>query len=98
MCTIPAWSPRSTEALADYYTFLQQAGFSSTWIRTDYRFESLAEAESLTRFFFGDELARTLEQQCAAVVENGWVILPECTGIWWLDVDETSRRKRRQDQ
>jgi ubiquinone/menaquinone biosynthesis C-methylase UbiE len=68
-----------TEALADYYAFLEGEGFSSTWIRTDYRFESLAEAEELTRFFFGDELAQ-------AVVENKWVILPECTGIWWLDV------------
>ena len=83
-----------TEALAAYYGFLEETGFRSTWIRTDYQFESLAEAESLIRFFFGDELARTLGQQCAAVVENEWVILPECTGIWWLDIDETSRRRR----
>jgi ubiquinone/menaquinone biosynthesis C-methylase UbiE len=70
-----------TETLADYYAFLEKEGFCSTWIRTDYRFESLAEAEALTRFFFGDELAQT-------VVENEWVILPECTGIWWLDVSK----------
>jgi ubiquinone/menaquinone biosynthesis C-methylase UbiE len=69
-----------SEGLADYYAFLEAGGFSSTWIRTDYRFDSLEEAESLTRFFFGDELA-------ALVVEYKWVILPECTGIWWLDVD-----------
>ena len=66
-----------SQALAAYYAFLEQEqGFSYTWIRTDYKFESLAEAEALSRFFFGDELA---EQ----VVNNNWVILPECTGIWW---------------
>jgi ubiquinone/menaquinone biosynthesis C-methylase UbiE len=70
--------------MADYYAFLEQEGFGSTWIRTDYRFESLAEAEALTRFFFGDELA-------AQVVEKAWVILPECTGIWWLHINEESR-------
>lgn len=65
------------QALADYYAFLEQEhGFSHTWLRTDYQFASLAEAEELTRFFFGNELA-------GQVVENEWVILPECTGIWW---------------
>jgi ubiquinone/menaquinone biosynthesis C-methylase UbiE len=69
-----------TEGLAAYYRFLEEKGFSSTWIRTDYQFVSLDEAETLIRFFFGDELA-------AQVVKNKWVILPECTGIWWLTVD-----------
>jgi ubiquinone/menaquinone biosynthesis C-methylase UbiE len=69
-----------TVTLADYYSYLETAGFASTWIRTDYRFVSLDEAEALTRFFFGNELA-------AQVVENEWVILPECTGIWWFHVD-----------
>jgi len=64
------------EALADFYRWLKdEQGFSATWIRTDYQFESLEEAERLTRFFFGDELAK-------AVVENDWVMLPECTGVW----------------
>ena len=71
--------PHRLESLSDYYAFLEAEGFGSTWIRTDYRFESLAEAEELTRFFFGDELA-------TQVVEREWVILPECTGIWWLHV------------
>ena len=75
-----------TVTLADYYTYLGAEGFASTWIRTDYRFVSLNEAEALTRFFFGDELA---EQ----VLEHEWVILPECTGIWWLDVEEASQRR-----
>jgi len=67
-----------TDGLTAYYSLLEKEhGFSSTWIRTDYRFESLSEAEELTRFFFGDELADR-------VVREGLVILPECTGIWWL--------------
>jgi ubiquinone/menaquinone biosynthesis C-methylase UbiE len=66
--------------LGAYYGWLgREHNFSSTWIRTDYRFKSLEEAERLTRFFFGDELA-------AEVVEQNWTILPECTGIWWLKV------------
>ena len=69
-----------TDALAAYYTFLEEEhGFSSTLIRTDYRFDSLSEAEELTRFFFGGVLADR-------VAEEGLVILPECTGIWWLTI------------
>jgi ubiquinone/menaquinone biosynthesis C-methylase UbiE len=74
-----------TEGLAAYYRYLEETGFDSTWIRTDFQFASLDEAEALIRFFFGDELA-------TQVVENEWVILPECTGIWWLDVDEGSSK------
>lgn len=71
-----------TEGLTAFYRWLEtEQGFSSTSIRTDYRFESLAEAESLARFFFGDELANT-------VVEKNWVILPECTGVWWRQVSD----------
>lgn len=69
-----------TEGLAEFYAWLEhEQGFSGTWIRTDYQFESLDEAERLTRFFFGDDLANT-------VVQNNWVILPECTGVWWKTV------------
>jgi len=72
-------APRCAGLLAEYYDFLEQVGYHSSWIRTDYRFESLAEAEALVRFFFGDDLA-------GQVVERGSVILPECTGLWWLQV------------
>jgi ubiquinone/menaquinone biosynthesis C-methylase UbiE len=67
-----------TDALASLYACLEaEYDFISAWIRTDYQFQSLDEAEGLSRFFFGDTLA---EQ----VLQNQWVILPECTGIWWL--------------
>jgi len=69
-------TPHPPEELVPYFDHLEANGFSSTWIRTDYRFDSLAEAKTLTRFFFGDELAHE-------VVERDWIVLPECTGIWW---------------
>src|SRR5574341_1234608 len=71
-------TPCPPEHLEEYYHYLETSGFASTWIRTDYRFASLAEAEALTRFFFGDGLAQK-------VVEQGWITLPECTGIWWRE-------------
>lgn len=66
-----------TPELAAYYRWLEsEKGFSSTWIRTDYQFSTVPEAEELIRFFFGDELADR-------VVSQGLLIVPECTGIWW---------------
>jgi ubiquinone/menaquinone biosynthesis C-methylase UbiE len=71
-------NPCPPEHLTDYYTHLEASGFASTWIRTDYRFTSLAEAEALIQFFFGEGLAQK-------VVEEGWTTVPECTGIWWRE-------------
>jgi len=69
-----------TDALAAYYALLErERGFSRNWIRTDYRFASLPEAEDLTRFFFGDGLADR-------VANEELVVLPECTGIGWLTI------------
>jgi SAM-dependent methyltransferase len=70
-------TPNPPEFMLDYFSFLQEVGFQSRWIRTDYEFETLEEAVTLTRFFFGDELADRVE-------EEGLRILPECTGIWWM--------------
>jgi ubiquinone/menaquinone biosynthesis C-methylase UbiE len=70
--------------LADYYAFLEiERGFSSTWVRTDYCFESVIEAERLIRFFFGDELANR-------VAKDRTVRVPECTGIWWKNKERSS--------
>ncbi|MEL7644624.1 MAG: hypothetical protein AAGU25_11020, partial [bacterium] len=55
---------------------LHQAGFNFDWIRTDYRFESRQEAETLTRFFFGEEMLSRIKA-------GSEVTLPECTGIFW---------------
>ncbi|MEW5988140.1 MAG: methyltransferase domain-containing protein [Chloroflexota bacterium] len=62
--------------LADYYTWLEQEhGFRGDWIRTDYRFASVEEAERLTHFFFGGELAGRVKREKR-------IVLPECTGVW----------------
>jgi hypothetical protein len=66
-----------SERLAAYYTMLERDyEFAATWIRTDYRFESQAEANELTGFFFGTPAPTTL-------TEEGFAIVPECTGVWW---------------
>jgi ubiquinone/menaquinone biosynthesis C-methylase UbiE len=66
-----------TPSLAAYYDVLEtEYGFNYKWIRTDYRFQSLDEANRLTRFFFGDTLADR-------VLAESLTVLPECTGIWW---------------
>lgn len=68
-----------TPELAALYEWLEtEHGFIHTWVRTDYRFASLAEAEQLTGFFFGEDMAETVHR-------NNRVILPECTGIWWTN-------------
>lgn len=75
-------SPNSPDFMLDYFSFLEDSGFQSRWIRTDYQFESEQEAVDLSRFFFGDELGDQVE-------ESGSNILPECTGIWWRQVSTT---------
>jgi ubiquinone/menaquinone biosynthesis C-methylase UbiE len=71
--------PIRLEHLKDFYPWLDEVGFRKKWIRTDYKFGSLDEAEYLSRFFFGNELGDTIRK-------NNWVILPECTGVWWLEL------------
>ena len=69
-------APTPLAHLKDFYSWLDETGFQQKWIRTDYKFDSLEEAEYLSRFFFGNELGDKVSQ-------NNWVILPECTGVWW---------------
>jgi ubiquinone/menaquinone biosynthesis C-methylase UbiE len=72
--------PMELEHLKEYYPWLDQAEFQKKWIRTDYKFESIEEAEELSRFFFGEELGDRVKK-------NDWVILPECTGVWWKKME-----------
>lgn len=62
--------------LAAYYSLLEnEFGFTKTSIRTDYKFDSLKEAEDLTTQFFGKSFQFR---------EGGdGFFLPECTGIWY---------------
>lgn len=79
-------TPNPPDFLKQYYYLLENKyGFSHKWIRLDYNFIDLKEAEELTRFFFGDELADR-------VVKENFVVLPECAGIWWLRKKENPKR------
>lgn len=69
-------TPDPPPHLNDYFDYLKEKGFESSWFRTDYRFESMQEAKELASFFFGDEMKKKIEA-------NQWQILPECTAIFW---------------
>jgi ubiquinone/menaquinone biosynthesis C-methylase UbiE len=70
-------TPKPPPDLLDYFRYLEEQGFSSTWFRTDYKFASLEEARQLTTFFFGEGIVEKIQQAGDAA------ILPECTGMWW---------------
>eukprot|EP01137_Pigoraptor_chileana_P021001 Opistho-2@84140 len=51
-----------TRSGSHYYAMLlDELGFAGSWLRTDYRFESRAEAESLSKFFFGAKIAQMVQ-------------------------------------
>ncbi|GGD78635.1 class I SAM-dependent methyltransferase [Paenibacillus nasutitermitis] len=73
-------TPDPPAFLKDYFRLLEnEYGFSHKWIRTDYHFDSMEEAERLTRFFFGDDLGDK-------VVNEQMIRFPECAGVWWLTI------------
>ena len=72
-------TPQPNPKLIGYTTYLERVGFSSTCIRTDFEFESLDQTIALLGFFFGADAG----VQWAA--EYGTTV-PECTGLWWLNV------------
>ena len=72
-------SPIRLEHVESTYQWLDGNGFQNKWIRTDYQFESLDEAVDLAGFFFGAEMAERVR-------ERRLVILPECTGVWWMQI------------
>jgi hypothetical protein len=60
--------------LEQLYRHLEREGFERRWCRTDYAFESLAEARGLIPLFFGPSMLEALDDRS--------LVLPECTGIW----------------
>jgi ubiquinone/menaquinone biosynthesis C-methylase UbiE len=72
-------TPYRPDKLAPYYSWLEERGFASTWIRTDFQFESPAEAKALLGFFSGEAMAEEM-------VNKHGILVPECTGLWWLNV------------
>jgi hypothetical protein len=70
--------PEVPASHADFYQFLEFLGFKKTWVRTDYRFNDVKEAVNLMTFFFGEEVGKKVKERNSNIV-------PECTGIWWLN-------------
>ncbi len=73
-------SPNPEPRFREVYDFLEaERGFRMEWIRTDYRFESLAPVRKVVVPLFGagmlDRLVRTPQG----------LVLPECTGLWWRE-------------
>jgi ubiquinone/menaquinone biosynthesis C-methylase UbiE len=68
--------PRRLPHLDNFYGWLDEQGFESDWIRTDYRFESSGVADELVSFFFGEEMKSKIQRKLMTT-------LPECTGVWW---------------
>ncbi len=69
--------PNPPNFLTSYYSALSNKyRFNHRWIRMDYDFNSVEEASAHTQFFFGEELAKKIEN-------NQWATVPECAGIWW---------------
>jgi hypothetical protein len=62
-----------------YDLWHDESGFQKKWIRPEYKFASVEDAQELSRFFFGDELADEVRA-------NNWAAVPECTGVWWLKI------------
>lgn len=64
-----------TPALAEYYAWLGNQGFTRQVLSTDYDFGSVARAARLCGFFFGD----ALEER---IIQKNWSRVPEWTGLW----------------
>ncbi|WP_338068646.1 class I SAM-dependent methyltransferase [Paenibacillus paeoniae] len=70
-------TPHPPEFLLGYYRALEEEyGFQHHWLRMDYQFESVEQAEALTAFFFGEELSVHVRRERLTA-------LPECAGVWW---------------
>ena len=71
-------TPNPPELFVPVYDYFEQTwGFKSTWIRTDFQFSSMQEAQDIIEPVFGPSMIK----QC--VESESGVLLPECTGIWW---------------
>ncbi|ANA78561.1 class I SAM-dependent methyltransferase [Paenibacillus glucanolyticus] len=73
-------TPNPPDFLVDYYAQLERTyGFNHRWIRMDYVFDTVEEAQQCTGFFFGEELSDKIQA-------NQWSTVPECAGVWWKHV------------
>jgi ubiquinone/menaquinone biosynthesis C-methylase UbiE len=68
-------TPTQGDHMKTYCDYLEDNGFDATWIRTDFKFESEAQAKQYIGFFFG--------KMGEELVDKYGTIVPECTGFWW---------------
>jgi ubiquinone/menaquinone biosynthesis C-methylase UbiE len=75
-------TPRVVPFFREVYAFLEaERGFTPLSIRTDYRFETMQQVQQVVVPLFGEEMLERLVSTA-----SGWV-LPECTGLWWREVE-----------
>lgn len=67
--------PVEYDNLRIFFEYIEEIGFRRKWVRTDYKFDSVEEAASLFKIFFGKDSAEEIRK-------NNSIIIPECTGIW----------------
>jgi ubiquinone/menaquinone biosynthesis C-methylase UbiE len=67
--------PEPLETLIPLYNYLDQNGYKMECIRTDYQFDSVAEATDLCGFFFGESVGLEIQQKQLTII-------PEHTGVW----------------
>ena len=71
-------SPQQLGHLENFTHWLDDKGFRNKCIRTDYKFETPEIGSEVAGFFFGEEMKER-------ILRERITILPECTGVWWID-------------
>jgi len=77
-------TPYTQERHQPFISVLNDLCFASTWIRTDFEFESKQQALEAFGFFFGVE---TTQQWIDQWFDQYGRTIPECTGLWWLNAE-----------
>jgi len=73
--------PNPAAKYREVYDWLEwEQGFRPEAIRTDYLFESMAQVQEVVVPLFGEKMFDVL------IPSDAGIILPECTGLWWLAV------------
>jgi ubiquinone/menaquinone biosynthesis C-methylase UbiE len=69
--------PQVFNFAAPFYNYLEEEqDFKRINIRTDYKFNTIKDAEALITFFFGEDMGKMVHQRKD-------IIVPECTGLWY---------------
>ena len=75
-------TPKVVPFFRKVYDFLEaERGFAPIDIRTDYCFGTIEQIKQVVIPLFGQEMLERLVR-----IRAGWV-LPECTGLWWREVN-----------